>query len=198
MKTKQEWEQRYEKEELPWDSGRPASCLTELIASWPKFDGKVLEIGCGTGTNSVWLAGQRLRVTGMDIAAEAVRLARRRAAEKGVECRFVEADFFVGPAEEGEFAFLFDRGCFHGMDEERRVLFARRAAACLERGGLWFSMIGNSDQPAPDDGPPRLSAGQICAAVEPFFEILRLESFLLDSKRPEPPRFWQCLMRVRK
>uniref|UniRef100_UPI0040570CC4 class I SAM-dependent methyltransferase n=1 Tax=Candidatus Electronema sp. TaxID=2698783 RepID=UPI0040570CC4 len=198
MKEKHEWEQRYEKEELPWDSGRPASCLTELIGAWPKFDGKVLEVGCGTGTNSVWLAGQGLHVTGMDIAAGAVRLARQRAAENGVECRFIESDFLNDPLEEGAFAFLFDRGCFHGMDEEHRALFARRAAACLERGGLWFSLIGNADQPSQGDGPPRLSAGQICAAVEPFFEILRLESFLLDSKRSAPPRFWQCLMRVRK
>ncbi len=198
MKEKHEWEQRYEQKELPWDSGLPAHCLTELISSWPKFDGRVLEVGCGTGTNSVWMAGQGLHVIGVDIAAGAVRLARQRAAENGVECRFIEKDFLNDPPEEGAFAFLFDRGCFHGMDEEHRVLFARQAAACLERNGLWFSLIGNADQPSKGEGPPRLSAGQICAAVEPYFEILRLESFLLDSKRPAPPRFWQCLMRVRK
>jgi 2-polyprenyl-3-methyl-5-hydroxy-6-metoxy-1,4-benzoquinol methylase len=198
MQEKHHWEERYDQKELPWDTGSPASCLMQLLSPWPKYKGKVLEVGCGTGTNSVWMAEQGFQVTGMDIAAGAVALSQQRAADKGVACTFIEADFFTYPIEEGQFSLLFDRGCFHGMDEEHRSLFTRRAAACLEPGGLWFSLIGNSDQITQEQGPPRLSAVQICASVEPAFEILRLESFLLDSKRPVPPRFWQCLMRVRK
>jgi SAM-dependent methyltransferase len=199
VKAKHEWEKRYEQKELPWDSGHPASCLMQLIKSWPQAKESVLEVGCGTGTNAVWMAEQGLQVTGLDIASGAVALARQRAAEQGVACTFIEADFLNAPlVEDGTFSFLFDRGCFHSMDEEYREAFVRRAAQCLKPGGLWFSLMGNSDQRSPEgEGPPRLSATQVCSAVEPSFEILRLEAFWLDSKRLRPPLFWQCLMRVR-
>lgn len=198
MLEKHEWEQRYAQNELPWDTGRPACSLMQLFSSWPVFKGKILEVGCGTGTNAVWMAKQGCQVTGMDISSGAVAAARQRAEEQGADCTFVEADFLASELEPDQFAFLFDRGCFHGMNEEQRGQFAKQAAVCLERGGLWFSLIGNSDQPSQGQGPPRLTAAQICASVEPFFEILSLESFLLDSKNPEPPRFWKCLLRVRK
>ncbi len=199
MKEKHEWEKRYEQKELPWDSGHPASCLMQLLAPWPQFNGSVLEVGCGTGTNAVWMAEQGLQVTGIDIASGAVALARQRAEEKGVQCSFIEEDFLNSSlVEAGAFSFLFDRGCFHSMDEGHRVPFVQRAAQCLKPGGLWFSLMGNTDQSSPPgEGPPRLSAAEICTAVEPFFEILRLEAFWLDSKRSSPPLFWQCLMRVR-
>jgi SAM-dependent methyltransferase len=199
MLKKHEWDQRYEQNELPWDTGRPTCALMQLFAAWPVFNGRILEVGCGTGTNSVWMARQGgHQVTGMDISSGAMAAARQRAEEQGASCTFVEADFLTSALEPEQFALLFDRGCFHGMNEEQRGQFARQAASCLVRGGLWFSLMGNSDQMSEGHGPPRLTAAQICASVEPYFEILSLESFLLDSKKPEPPRFWKCLMRVRK
>jgi 2-polyprenyl-3-methyl-5-hydroxy-6-metoxy-1,4-benzoquinol methylase len=198
MLEKHEWEQRYEQNELPWDTGRPACALMQLFAAWPVFNGKILEVGCGTGTNSVWMAKQGHHVTGLDISSKAVAAARQRAEEQSADCTFIEADFLASAMEPEQFAFLFDRGCLHSIKEEQRSQFVRQAAACLVRGGLWFSLIGNSDQPSQGKGPPRLSAAQICAHVEPFFEILSLESSHLESKNPEPPRFWKCLMRVRQ
>ncbi len=198
MLEKHDWDQRYAQNELPWDTGRPTCCLMQLFATWPAFTGKILEVGCGTGANSVWMAKQGHQVTGMDISSGAVAAARQRAEEQGAACTFVEADFLTCELKPEQFALLFDRGCFHVMNEEQCGQFARQAASCLAHGGLWFSLIGNSDQPSEGQGPPRLTAAQICASVEPYFEILSLESFLLDSKKPEPPRFWKSLMRVRK
>jgi hypothetical protein len=135
----------------------------------------------------------------MDISSSAIDLARQRSAEKGAKCSFLADDFLSSPLESCQFALLFDRGCFHAMGtDERRRLFASQAASCLERGGLWFSLMGSSDQLTEGKGPPRLSAAQICASVEPAFEILRLESCLFDSNQPVLLRFWQCLLRVRK
>lgn len=198
MQEKHEWDKCYDEKKLPWDTGRPDSHLVRLLSRWPRFSGRVLEVGCGTGTNAVWLAEQHLQVTALDISSSAIELARQRAAEKGVACRFLADDFLSTSLEGSRFALLFDRGCFHSMGtDERRRLFVSRAAACLEPGGLWFSLIGSSDQAAEGEGPPRLSAAQICASIEPAFEVLRLESCLLDSNHPVSMLFWQCLMRAR-
>ncbi|MCK5516981.1 MAG: class I SAM-dependent methyltransferase [Desulfobulbaceae bacterium] len=198
MRSKKQWDDRYEQDDLPWDTGHPDTYLVRMVSRWPKLAGKVLEVGCGTGTNAIWLAEQGLEVTGLDISSSAIALAQDRAAVKGVECRFLADDFYNCPLD-NEFAFVFDRGCFHSTaDAEGRTQFVDRVASCLISGGIWLSLMGNSDEIVEKGkGPPRLSAMEIAASVEPAFEILRLESCLLESRSPQPPRFWQCLMRVR-
>ena len=198
MQQKHEWEERYAQKKTPWDTGRPNSHLVQLVAMWPRSGGNVLDIGCGTGTNAIWLAQQGFQVSGIDISSRAIELAKQRAKESGVECCFAADDFLSRQTAGSSFSLLFDRGCFHCMGtDERRSRFVSQAAASLEPGGMWFSLIGNSDQQLDGTGPPRLTAAQICASVEPAFEVLRLESCFFDSNQPELLRFWQCLMRRR-
>ncbi len=199
MRDKKEWDKRYDQDDLPWDTGYPDAHLMAVLERWPRIDGKVLEVGCGTGTSSIWMAQQGFRVTGMDISTSAIGIAEARAAEKGVACRFTAADFLNCRVDDAPFVFAFDRGCFHSTGgQEGRAAFVQQMASCLGSEGLWLSLIGNSDQIVEGKGPPRLSAAELTASVEPFFEILQLESCLLESRTQVLPRFWQCLMRVRK
>jgi len=199
MRDRKQWDHRYETDDLPWDTGHPDSYLVRMVSEWPSCAAQVLEIGCGTGTNSIWLAGQGFTVTGLDISSSAIAIARKRAREQGVSCRFLVDDFLSCPLADAPYTLVFDRGCFHStVEPQEREGFVRRVASCLGEGGLWFSLIGNSDQPSEGKGPPRLSATEIVASVEPGFEILTLRSCLLESRYRFSPRFWQCLMRVRK
>lgn len=192
------WDERYLRDDLPWDTGCPDTYLLRLVARWPVCRGRVLEIGCGTGTNSIWLARQGFDAIGLDISAEAIDIARRHADEQGISCRFICDDFLDCDLEAESCLFLFDRGCFHSIpDEEHRRAFAGRVAEMLPSGGLWLSMIGNADDPVRDQGPPKLSALQIATIMEPLFEILNLESCMIESRRGRPPRFWQCLLKKR-
>lgn len=199
MREKTDWEERYDKDDMPWDTGMPEIALINLISDWPKGISRVLEVGCGTGTNAVWLAEQGLEVTAMDISEKALALAKQRCEEHAVQCRLLRTDFLTcTPA--GQYDLLFDRGCFHCTDgAAARQEFVRQAAIHLKPGGYWLSLIGNKDQTSPEGkGPPRLSAAEICAAAEPSFEILSLQSVLKPSpKQPRPVRFWHCLMRLR-
>ncbi len=152
------------------------------------------------GTNAVWLAEQGFEVTALDISTSAIAKAEQRCAEHEVRCRLLADNFLTCSLDAGQFDLIFDRGCFHSMNgEEERTGFAHKAASCLKPGGLWFSLIGNKDQVADKKGPPRMSAAEICSCVEPVFEILHLQSILRDYRHNSavPPRFWQCLMRVR-
>jgi len=199
LRDKEHWDARYEQDDLPWDTGYPDAHLMAMLNRWPKIDGRVLEVGCGTGTSSIWMAQQGLRVTGMDISTSAIGIAEARAAEKGVACRFLAADFLSCRVDDAPFVFAFDRGCFHSTGgPEGREKFVRQMASCLGSEGLWLSLIGNCDQVVKGKGPPRLSAAEITVSVESSFEILQLNSCLLESRSPVLPRFWQCLMRVRK
>ena len=199
MRDKKEWDERYEQDDLPWDTGHPDTYLVRMVSRWPKLAANVLEIGCGTGTNSIWLAEHGFQVTGMDISSSAIAIAKERAVERGVNCRFLADDFLSSPVDNAPFTFVFDRGCFHSTaGEAGRAKFVDRMASCLGRDGLWFSLMGNSDEVVEGKGPPRLSAIEIATSVESAFEILKIESCLLEARSLVPPRFWQCLMRVRE
>jgi cyclopropane fatty-acyl-phospholipid synthase-like methyltransferase len=158
-----------------------------------------LDIGCGTGDNSIWLAQKHFQVTGTDVSGTAIEKAREKASKENVKCIFLVVDFLKNQIEGAPFGFVFDRGCFHsfGSDNERKR-FARNVSADLEKSGLWLSIIGNADERRQGSGPPQRSAGDIVIAVERYFEILSLTSSYFGSNHSNSPRCWVCLMQKRR
>jgi SAM-dependent methyltransferase len=194
------WEGRYANDQTPWDTGRPDGHLIRLVLERPIRPGRMLELGCGPGNDAIWLARQGFSVTGVDISEQAVAEARRRAESAGVKATFQRLDFMVGDVPGAPFDMAFDRGCFHSStldSDDLRREFARRVAAHLHPNALWFSIIGSTDGPPRDTGPPRRSAVQVAAAMEPFFEILFLTAAHFDVNTSEPPRAWTALFRRR-
>lgn len=200
-----DWENLYQISFTPWDVKRPDSHLMEIVAKTPILPCRVLEIGCGTGTNAVWLAGKGFAVTAIDMSESAVKLAKSK---KGIEqCTILMRDFLEDPFPENSFDFVFDLGCFHGFASPHdRDLFARRVAGCLIEGGNWFSICSCTDGPA--ICPTRRSAAEITCAVEPYFEIQSITATHLDDLSKEDkeamgislnavPRAWCCLMKKR-
>ena len=62
------WNQRYLDGDLPWDSGKEDEHLGRVIEKHCIEPGHALEVGCGTGTNTIWLAQQGFEMTGLDLA----------------------------------------------------------------------------------------------------------------------------------
>ena len=199
MTIEKGYRKRYESGNIPWDTGRADFNLIETVAGFPVPSCKALDIGCGTGDNSIWLAQKGFEIRGTDVSDIAVEKAREKAAAADAKCDFAVADFFKTEIAGGPFGFIFDRGCFHsfvtGDDRDR---FARKAAAHLEESGLWLTLAGNADENRHGPGPPQRTAGEIVSAVEPYFEILLLQSSRFGSNRPNPPRAWKCLLRKRR
>jgi SAM-dependent methyltransferase len=193
-----DWDERYASGETPWDSGRPASELVALVEAGRLPAGRALDVGCGTGTNALYLASRGWDVVGIDIAP----LAIERAAASGGSTRgateFLVLDFLRDPVPGGPYDLVFDRGCFHSFDDaEARARFAQRVAASLAPAGLWVSLLGSTEGPERDHGPPRRSARDIATAVEPALEIAELRGVGLDADVPSPVRGWVLLARPR-
>jgi len=198
MTVEERYRERYKSGDTPWDTGRPDFNLIETVSQRPIQSCKVLDIGCGTGDNSIWLARNRFQVTGTDTSQIALQKAREKASQAGVECNFVLADFLEDNMEGAPFGFVFDRGCFHSFDsEEDRRRFTRNVATHLDQAGLWLILVGNADEHRQSSGPPQRTARDIVLATEPFFEILSLTTTHFESNRPNPPRAWRCLMQKR-
>ncbi|NOX32360.1 MAG: methyltransferase domain-containing protein [Deltaproteobacteria bacterium] len=198
MSKEKMFEERYKTGDTPWELDRVDSNLIEIIEKENIRPCRTLEIGCGTGSNAIWLAQNGFDVTGSDFSPLAIEKARAKSQQHGVEIHFFVDDFLKQEKSGSGFGLVFDRGCFHSFDKkEDRKIFARNAGYNLKEGGYWFSIMGNADDKPRDTGPPMRSALDIVTAVEPYFEILSLVSGRFDSTREKPALCWKCLMRKR-
>ena len=192
------WDEAYIAGDAPWDTGEADEHLVEFLRSRPVARGRALDVGCGTGTNALWLAQQGFAVLGIDIAPAGIEKARAKLVRAELDCRFEVADFLSDRASGGPYDLVFDRGCFHVFDKaEDRERFAERVASQLKRDGRWLSLIGSTEGPERDYGPPRRSARDVISAIEPELEILELRSIELRADLPAPPAAWLCLSRPR-
>ena len=189
------WDDSYASgEPLPWDTGSPDPMLVEMIESRAIPPGRTLEVGCGTGTNAIYLADHGFEVMGVDLSPVAIEQARARAHGR---CRFETVDFLNAAPPGAPFQFVFDRGCFHTFDDDReRAGFARNVAAALVEGGVWLSLIGSTEGAPRDVGPPRRNAREVMRAIEPSLEIVQFRSGDFGVCGEEL-KAWLCLSRRR-
>ncbi len=189
-----DWNASYATGDLPWDTGVVDENLAAAVRSGAFAPGRLFEIGCGTGTNALWLAEHGFDVTAVDLSPLAIERARAKKSARPV--RFEVLDFLAAEPAGAPFDAVFDRGVFHVFDgAEQRAEFARRVAALLRPGGVWLSLIGSTEGAPRDIGPPRRSARDVLAAVEPALELVDLRA----TEFHEPGiRAWVCLSRRRE
>lgn len=198
MADSKRFEERYRAGDTPWELGRVDANLVNILNKRNIKTGRILDVGCGIGTCSIWLAENGYETTGIDVSGTAVKQAKENARKKGVAVSFYTRDFLKDSVKERPFDFLFDRGCFHSFDDsEDRARFAENAAFHLREKGLWFCVAGSADDQREDKGPPKRTAAEITTAVEPVFEIQFIAAGLMDSDRKPAPKAWICLMRKR-
>lgn len=197
----QDWNEHYLQGFTPWDTDTPDPNLVDFVRGRQFPPGRALDVGCGTGTQALWLAAQGFDVVGVDISARAIERAHAKATETRAAgtIRFAVLDFLASPPDADPFDFIFDRGVFHVFDAaEDRAQFASQVARCLAPSGQWLSLIGSTEGPVRDEGPPRRSARDIANAIEPALEIVELRTTLFDVDLPVPPRAWFCLASPRR
>lgn len=193
-----EWNDRYRDGSLPWDTGRPSMELQRAVRSHAIQPCRALELGCGTGTNSVWLAQQGFAVTGIDVAPLAVEHAEERARAAGVKARFLVADVLNLPEFDGPFEFFFDRGCYHAVRRNASRQYAPAVAKQLVSGARGLILAGNAREPH-DPGPPVVTEEQLRDELGVAFEILDLHEFRFDEAPGVTESFlgWSCLVEKR-
>ncbi|MGE3843370.1 MAG: class I SAM-dependent methyltransferase [Vicinamibacterales bacterium] len=193
----QDWDEHYASGYTPWDTGEPEPALVAFVETATVPVGRALEVGCGTGTNTLWLAARGFDTLGVDLSPLAIDRARAKVIDDAATCRFEVLDFIENPPE-GPFDFVFDRGCFHVFDApELRARFAALVARVLAPGGTWLSLIGSTEGGHRETGPPRRSARDITTAIEPALEIVQLRAIHFELDLDVRPAAWLCLSRVR-
>ena len=197
MKTKERFDKHYSEGYTPWVHKRADFNLVNMIREWPFKPRKVLEMGCGTGTDAIWLAQQGFDVTAVDAVDLAIQIARETVGADRVN--FLVRDFLHDDIPGGPFDLAFDRGFFHSFDSDRdRKGIAKKTSSLLSDDGYWLTLAGSCDSPPRDSGPPMRSAKNIVDAVEPYFEIKLLKPSIFGTESLVPANIWVCFMKKRK
>jgi SAM-dependent methyltransferase len=192
---------RFRSGDTPWEDPQPWQGLDQLFARFAPPGARVLDVGCGFGTNALRLAALGYRVLGIDVSPTAIEQALVRRAAASVDCEFRCADFLAG--EFGVFDVVFDRGCLHGFaDSAGRASFAATVAAALPPGALWIDVSGSVDN---GDSPdvvrelalPRLSLSDLAAASEALFEAVEITQAVYGATSDTDFRAWSGVFRRR-
>ncbi len=81
------WEDAYNARP-PWDIGRPQPVFVELVRAGELNIGGVLDVGCGTGENALYLAEKGFSVVGVDLATRAIDAAKAKSTERKLKVDF--------------------------------------------------------------------------------------------------------------
>jgi len=113
----------------PWERGGVDHDLATFLdreerVRTPPY-GRALDLGCGTGLQTVELARRGWDTIGIDNVARAIAKARGRSATGSVRFTLGDVTDLAGAGIGDGFSLFVDRGCFHGLDDAQRRAVAR-------------------------------------------------------------------------
>ncbi len=163
---------RYAGGMVPWDDVLPppeVMALAEKLAQ-----GRALDLGCGYGRSSIYLAQHGWQVDGVDFVPQAIVEANARAQQAGVadQIRFYNASVteldFLTPA----YDLAVDVGCMHALDEAGLQAYAAGLRRLLRPGAqyLLYGRLRQADDD-PENGPRGLPEEQIRSLFAEEFEL---------------------------
>jgi len=121
----------------PWDSGARDE-LVSLVQSERIHRGCAIDLGCGTGTNAIFLAQHGFKVTGVDFAKAAIEKARKRADDGGVQVNFIVDDLTKLINVSGKYDFLLDYGVLDDLRPRQREPYLRSILALTHPGSQYL------------------------------------------------------------
>jgi 2-polyprenyl-3-methyl-5-hydroxy-6-metoxy-1,4-benzoquinol methylase len=177
----------YDRGTPPWDIGRHQPVF-ERLADAGDILAPVLDAGCGTGENALYLAARGYEVVGVDAVELAVHAARRKTARRGLTADFIVGDALALGALGRRFATVIDSGLFHTFDDQERPRFVDSLAEALQPGGHYF-MLCFSELETREGGPRRVTQAEIRAVFDrPPFRVLCIEAAEMETNFADGPR----------
>jgi len=163
----------------PWEIDRPQPAFVSLAQS-QQIRGPVLDVGCGTGENALYLAGLGFDVNGVDSARAAIEMARDKARVRQVRVNFRTVDALDLACLGTTFETVIDSGLFHLFTDEERRRFLPSLAAVLRPGGTYL-MLCFSDQET-REGPRRISQAEIHSTFYTGWTINYIHSATFETR----------------
>ncbi len=172
----------------PWDIPGPQPAFVALEEAGA-IVGSVLDVGCGTGENALYLASRGHEVWGVDYVPVAIERALKKAEQRGLPARFQVADALQLAGLGRRFDAVIDCGLFHTFSDEERPRYVAALAEALRPGGRYHVLCFSDEEP-PGEGPRRVTQAELRDAFRDGWavETIRASRFqTVDG--PGQPRF---------
>lgn len=190
-------------EDLAWHSEEPPPLLVDasrsVLETHRDRPARALDLGCGAGVYSSWLARQGFEVTAIDVIPKAIELARTHALVKGARVDFVEADLLEWSCER-PFDLVLDSGCLHSLISGSVALYKEKLVSLLAPSaeyvlGHWGKRHALDWRPM---GPRRRTADELATLFAPELALVaRHEELMTDVPLPFGPSVLGVGMRFR-
>ncbi|MGZ4936861.1 MAG: class I SAM-dependent methyltransferase [Halobacteriota archaeon] len=165
----------------PWDIGRPQRKIMQLEEAG-EITGAVLDVGCGTGENALYLAARGHEVWGFDFTPRAIETARDKATQRHLSVTFLVQDVLYLDTLGRRFDTVIDSGLFHALSDEERPYFARSVAIVLRRGGTYFMLCVSELQPG-TYGPRRVTQAEIRETFARGWRVNYIKAARMENTR---------------
>ncbi len=171
-----------------WDTNVTPPEVVEHFKTLPNH-GHALDIGCGTGTNCIYMAQHGWQVTGIDFVNKAIRTAQKKIHEANLDSQvnLILGDvtqmtqYSIKPAQ-----YALDMGCFHGLPPEGRTSYVAALSTLLEPEAMYMLL---AHQPGKNHGQNiGVDIPEIRERFSDDFKIIYYEE---DSK----PQLWYWLQK---
>ncbi len=193
-----DWAERYNDtplNEIPWELGRPKDVVVELMESGLISKGsRVLDIGCGAGSNTVFISGAGYNVIGLDFVPLALKHSIELAEENSLEIPFTAADAAYLPFRSSVFDLIIDLGCFHCMAEGRRGDYIDEVSRVIRPGGFIQLTCFNKKGDIPEVASS-FDEADIRTLFSRNFEIEDVKDYDGESRLGEIMPFFTFLMK---
>jgi ubiquinone/menaquinone biosynthesis C-methylase UbiE len=144
--------------------------------------GRVLDIGCGTGENALYLAENGFSVIGVDLSSRAIAAARAKTAERRLDVDFRAGNALSLDFEDSAFDNVIDSGLFHTFNDKDRPAYVSEMARVLAPGGRYFMLCFSEKEPTGWGGPRRVTKEEIKARFSPLFRINYIRDSLFATR----------------
>jgi cyclopropane fatty-acyl-phospholipid synthase-like methyltransferase len=150
------------------------------LAEAGQIRGSVLDVGCGTGENLLYLAARGHETWGLDFVPVAIERAKAKAAQRGIEAHFVVGNALELGKLGRQFDTVIDCGLFHTFSDEERPMFVRSLMEVLRAGGLLHLLCFSDEQPG-TEGPRRVSQQEIRDAFHAGWNVKQIQPTHFES-----------------
>ncbi|CAN5264475.1 hypothetical protein BH18ACT4_BH18ACT4_01260 [soil metagenome] len=223
IEDREQWERQWETTsdaEFEWSLPDVAPQLRELVDAGGLPAGRALDLGCGAGTATAFLAEHFTQAVGVDLASAAVKQAAEKQApvEQGVHERahgqpaFCAADALRLPFPTATFALVFDRGCLQNLPEEAWRRYFAEIERILVDGGVLQLLVSKLTPQFPSvltkrgvrlrwlwyvkkkrGGPQFLSHAFLRRVRPPALEVRSMDDFPFVTKKGKGRRFTHAI-----
>jgi len=184
--VKRGWEMTHfeeQQEQSKWETDKPQPALIDLEKSGA-IRGEVLDIGCCSGENALYLASQGYSVTGIDSSPTLIARALLKASKRNLKVKFLLFDSLKIEILGMTFDTVIDCGLFHSFPRETRPQYLDSLHQVLRPGGIYHVLCSSEDDLG-NEGLKQTTKDELEQYFQKGWEITNISRIMLETREQE-------------